>query len=275
MQLRGLGEPLDPAEVAEVYLPLSRLLNLYVGGTKALHEVTSEFLRERVTPTPFVIGVAGSVAVGKSTIARLLRELLAVGAHAPRRARHDRRLPVPERRARATRAHGAQGLPRVVRPPGAAAVRERGQGGRRRGARRSTRTSPTTSCPTRRSPYAAPTCSSSRGSTCCSRGCRTQARGERPLRLHDLRRRPHRATSRAGTRSASSSCSAARSRTRARTSTGTRASPKTRRSPAHARSGSRSTSRTAAEHPAHAVAGVALLRKDADHAVSSVLLRKL
>ena len=84
VQLRGLGEPLDLREVAEVYLPLSRLLNLYVGGTKALHRVTSELLRERVTPTPFVIGVAGSVAVGKSTIARLLRELLARWEHTPR-----------------------------------------------------------------------------------------------------------------------------------------------------------------------------------------------
>ncbi|GAA2442033.1 type I pantothenate kinase [Agromyces soli] len=84
VQLRGLGEPLDPREVAEVYLPLSRLLNLYVGGTKALHKVTSEFLRERFAPTPFVIGVAGSVAVGKSTIARLLRELLARWEHTPR-----------------------------------------------------------------------------------------------------------------------------------------------------------------------------------------------
>ena len=45
VQLRGLGEPLDLREVAEVYLPLSRLLNLYVGGTKALHNVTSYFLR--------------------------------------------------------------------------------------------------------------------------------------------------------------------------------------------------------------------------------------
>lgn len=83
VQLRGLGEPLDPIEVSEVYLPLSRLLNLYVGGTKALHTVTSEFLRERVASTPFVIGVAGSVAVGKSTIARLLRELLARWEHTP------------------------------------------------------------------------------------------------------------------------------------------------------------------------------------------------
>ena len=84
VQLRGLGEPLDLREVAEVYLPLSRLLNLYVGGTKALHNVTSEFLRERVESTPFVIGVAGSVAVGKSTNARLLRELLARWEHTPR-----------------------------------------------------------------------------------------------------------------------------------------------------------------------------------------------
>lgn len=84
VQLRGLGEPLDLREVAEVYLPLSRLLNLYVGGTKLLHNVTSEFLRKRPEPTPFVIGVAGSVAVGKSTIARLLRELLARWEHTPR-----------------------------------------------------------------------------------------------------------------------------------------------------------------------------------------------
>ncbi|HKH09243.1 MAG TPA: type I pantothenate kinase, partial [Agromyces sp.] len=70
VQLRGLGEPLDLREVNEVYLPLSRLLNLYVGGTKSLHKVTSEFLRERFESTPFVIGVAGSVAVGKSTTSR-------------------------------------------------------------------------------------------------------------------------------------------------------------------------------------------------------------
>jgi type I pantothenate kinase len=76
VQLRGIGDPLDMREVAEVYLPLSRLLNLYVAGTKQLHRVTNDFLGERAQSTPFVIGVAGSVAVGKSTIARLLRELL-------------------------------------------------------------------------------------------------------------------------------------------------------------------------------------------------------
>ncbi|TAM69423.1 MAG: type I pantothenate kinase [Microbacteriaceae bacterium] len=84
VQLRGLGDPLDMREVAEVYLPLSRLLSLYAAGTKQLHRVTSDFLGERAARTPFVIGVAGSVAVGKSTIARLLRELLSRWEDTPR-----------------------------------------------------------------------------------------------------------------------------------------------------------------------------------------------
>ncbi|MET0724801.1 MAG: type I pantothenate kinase [Leifsonia sp.] len=84
VQLRGLGEPLDLSEVSEVYLPLSRLLNLYVAGARRLHRATSDFLGDRADSTPFVIGVAGSVAVGKSTIARLLRELLARWEDTPR-----------------------------------------------------------------------------------------------------------------------------------------------------------------------------------------------
>lgn len=76
-RLAGLGEPLDEHEVSEVYLPLSRLLNLYATGARQLHARTSAFLGTRAETTPFVIGVAGSVAVGKSTVARLLRELLA------------------------------------------------------------------------------------------------------------------------------------------------------------------------------------------------------
>ncbi|WP_419818463.1 type I pantothenate kinase [Glaciibacter flavus] len=84
VQLRGLGEPLSVSEVSEVYLPISRLLNLYVTGSRRLHEATNDFLGERSARTPFVIGIAGSVAVGKSTIARLLRELLARWDNTPR-----------------------------------------------------------------------------------------------------------------------------------------------------------------------------------------------
>lgn len=84
VQLRGIGDRLDLREVAEVYLPLSRLLSLYARATRRLGVDTSEFLGETDATTPFVIGVAGSVAVGKSTIARLLRELMSRWPDTPR-----------------------------------------------------------------------------------------------------------------------------------------------------------------------------------------------
>ena len=76
-ELRGRGDGVDIGEVVDVYLPLSRLLNLFVTAGSTLRDTVSEFLAEPVRPAPFIIGVAGSVAVGKSTTARLLRTLLA------------------------------------------------------------------------------------------------------------------------------------------------------------------------------------------------------
>lgn len=77
-RVRGLGDELDLAEVEQVYLPLSRLLSLYVESSRKLHRAQESFLDQPQPPrTPFVIGVAGSVAVGKSTTARVLQQMLA------------------------------------------------------------------------------------------------------------------------------------------------------------------------------------------------------
>ena len=74
--IRGINERLDLAEVVDVYLPLSRLLNLHVAATQQIAEVTDTFLGAPRAPVPYVIGIAGSVAVGKSTTARVLQALL-------------------------------------------------------------------------------------------------------------------------------------------------------------------------------------------------------
>ena len=74
--LVGLNERVSLDEVADIYLPLSRLLNLYVAATQNLHKATDTFLGTVHMRVPYVIGIAGSVAVGKSTTSRILQALL-------------------------------------------------------------------------------------------------------------------------------------------------------------------------------------------------------
>ena len=75
--LRGINEDIQLDEVAAIYLPLTRLLNLYVSATQKLHKVSGEFLGTSSPKVPYIIGIAGSVAVGKSTFARVLQAVLA------------------------------------------------------------------------------------------------------------------------------------------------------------------------------------------------------
>ena len=75
-ELQGINEKLTMEEAVEIYLPLSRLLNLYVAARQNRNSVLHQFLDKKEKAPPFIIGIAGSVAVGKSTTARLLKALL-------------------------------------------------------------------------------------------------------------------------------------------------------------------------------------------------------
>lgn len=75
-RLRALTDPISIEEAEEIYLPLSRLISLYVEATQQLHQASSKFLGTNGRKVPYIIGVAGSVAVGKSTTSRILRALL-------------------------------------------------------------------------------------------------------------------------------------------------------------------------------------------------------
>ena len=83
-RLRSLHDRLDMAEVEEIYLPLSRLLSMYVAATQRLFRAQERFLGTTDVKMPYIIGVAGSVAVGKSTTARVLQALLARWPNVPK-----------------------------------------------------------------------------------------------------------------------------------------------------------------------------------------------
>ena len=76
LELQGINESLTMKEAVEIYLPLSRLINLYISARQSRNTVLADFLNKPEQSTPFIIGIAGSVAVGKSTTARLLKALL-------------------------------------------------------------------------------------------------------------------------------------------------------------------------------------------------------
>jgi type I pantothenate kinase len=83
-RIRGIGEMIDLEEVDTIHRPLSRLLHLHAGASRRLYAARQEFLRDGAARVPYVIGIGGSVAVGKSTTARLLVELLARWPGTPR-----------------------------------------------------------------------------------------------------------------------------------------------------------------------------------------------
>jgi type I pantothenate kinase len=83
-EVRGIGDPIQLSEVEDIYLPLSRLLRLYFEASAGLRETVGSFLGEEIRPAPFIIAVAGSVAVGKSTVSRVLRTLISQWPQHPR-----------------------------------------------------------------------------------------------------------------------------------------------------------------------------------------------
>lgn len=76
IRIHGINEKISLDEISQVYLPISRLLNLYVLDTHRLYNVTNTFLGTLAKKVPYIIGIAGSVAVGKSTTGRIIQELL-------------------------------------------------------------------------------------------------------------------------------------------------------------------------------------------------------
>lgn len=83
-RLKSLNDPISLEEVVAIYLPLSRLLSLYVAATQGLYKATQRFLNDEDGKTPFIIGVAGSVSAGKSTLSRVMQALLSRWRNTPK-----------------------------------------------------------------------------------------------------------------------------------------------------------------------------------------------
>ena len=271
-------------EVEEVYLPLSRLLNLYVAAVQGLYRATSTFLGHGEHKVPFLIGLAGSVAVGKSTTARVLRELLARWPNHPRvdLVTTDGFL-LPTRVLEERGLMQRKGFPESYDVRALVRLRARHEGGRAtRARRRSTRTSSTTSCPASRDRDRAAGHRDRRGPERAADAAPASAGQPRALRLgllrlHDLRRRGERGHRAAGTSSASSTLRGTAFRDPSSYFHRYAAlSDEEADATARAHLGRDQRAEPAAEHPARrATARDLVLRKGKDHAVEEVRLRKL
>src|SRR5690606_19165017 len=83
-KLHVLNEPLTISEIEEIYFPLAHLLNIFIQRTKDAHSVVNGFLKKNTQQLPYIIGIAGSVAVGKSTTARVLQKVLSMLPNKPK-----------------------------------------------------------------------------------------------------------------------------------------------------------------------------------------------
>ena len=115
INLRSMNDPISLDEVERIYLAISRLLYAHVEAAQKLFYQRMEFLEFMSKKTPFIIGVAGPVAVGKSTTARILKELLARWPNSPKvDLVTNRRVLEAQRAARKRRLDGQKGLSRKL-----------------------------------------------------------------------------------------------------------------------------------------------------------------
>src|SRR5258705_4835191 len=127
-QLRSMHDRLDLKEVEEIYLPLSRLLSIYVDAAQRLYYAQRQFLGIRDRKVPYVIGIAGSAAVGKSTTARVLQGAArTMVAAAQSRSGDDRWLSLSQSGAGARRADAEEGISGELRSGAVVVVPERHQ----------------------------------------------------------------------------------------------------------------------------------------------------